>query len=245
MRLLRISAVAIALLVCLAPARPARSEDSGAFAGSIAVAAVGALVCTAVAVGLDPPEGTEEYERKGWFVGLAGTYALPTYEEDLEADLSSPPGPPVEVSADSSLGVGGDIGYRCHRYFSTAVEVEKVMGFENEYSLPGAVDDVAPLAVTTNFKAHLPLGRFQPFALLGGGMMATSVPKKKEKEDDPGVFEMIDTDAKDIVLRFGAGLDFYATKHIVLSVGADYLMPFDDLEDLEYISVGWGVQYRF
>jgi hypothetical protein len=156
-------------------------------------------------VGLDHPDGTNEYERKGWFVSLAGSYADPT-----------------DAGLDNSLGVGGDIGYRCHRYFSTAVKVEQLLEFEGF-----SEDDADPLAVTTNFKAHLPLGRFQPFALAGGGMMAAY------------------DDSKAIVLRFGAGLDFYVTKHFVLSVGADYLIPFGDLDYLEYISVGWGAQYRF
>jgi opacity protein-like surface antigen len=245
MRLLRVSVVVIALLVCLAPAKPARSGDDGKYAGSIAVAAVGALVCTAVAVGLDHPDGTDEYERKGWFVSLAGSYAIPTNETDLEDDASSALGTPVGVSVDNSLGVGGDIGYRCHRYFSTAVEVEQVMGFKTELSIPGAgsfaVDDIDPLVVTTNFKAHLPLGRFQPFALAGGGMMAASI-----RVRDTSELGLSFTDnAKDIVLRFGAGLDFYATKHIVLNVGVDYLIPLKDLDGLNYISVGWGVQYRF
>ncbi len=229
MRLLRVSVVVIALLVCLAPAKPARSEDSGAYAGSIAVAAVGALVCTAIAMGLDHPDGTDEYERKGWFVSLAGSYAVPTNETDLEDDASSAMGTPVGMSVDNSLGVGGDIGYRCHRYFSTAVEVEQVMGFGFKWfskSDAGSFD-IEPLAVTTNFKAHLPLGRFQPFASAGGGMMAAS------------------DNAKGIVVRFGTGLDFYATKHIVLNVGVDYLIPLKDLKHLNYISVGWGVQYRF
>jgi hypothetical protein len=242
MRLLRISAVAIALLVCLGPARPARSGDSGAYAGSIAIAAVGAMVCTGVAVGLNPPEGAQEYERKGWFMGLAGTYALPNYGHDLQADANSAMETPVKVSTDSSLGVGGDIGYRCHRYFSTAVEAEKVMGFEEEYSEPGvgsfAVGDVDPLAVTTNFKAHLPVGRFQPFALVGGGMMTTSATIR----DTVGLGSV---NAKDIVLRFGGGLDFYATKHIVLNFGVDYVVPLGDLREFDYTSVSWGVQYRF
>ena len=51
--------------------------------------------------------------------------------------------------------------------------------------------------------------------------------------------------AKGILVRFGTGLDFYVTKHIVLNVGVDYLIPLKDLKHLNYLSVGWGVQYRF
>ena len=46
-------------------------------------------------------------------------------------------------------------------------------------------------------------------------------------------------------MRFGGGIDLYATKNVVVTVGADYVLPFDDLKDLDYISIGWGIEYRF
>jgi hypothetical protein len=46
-------------------------------------------------------------------------------------------------------------------------------------------------------------------------------------------------------MRFGGGLDFYATEHVVLTLGIDYVLPFGDLEDLDYVSIGWGLRYRF
>jgi len=201
-----------------------------------------------VALGIDHPEGTDEYERKGWFVSLAGSYALPTYEDDLESDLSSRLGTPVGVSVDNSLGVGGDAGYRCHRYFSTAVQFEQVMGFKEDYSVPStgarAAADVDPLTVTTNFKAHLPLGRFQPFGLVGVGMMAASTKERNAAEEALGATAT--NESKGVALRFGAGMDFYATKNIVLNVGAGYVLPLgNNIKYLNYISVGWGVQYRF
>jgi hypothetical protein len=49
----------------------------------------------------------------------------------------------------------------------------------------------------------------------------------------------------DIVMRFGSGLDYYATEQIVLTLGLDYLLPFGELEDLDYVSISWGLRYRF
>ncbi len=46
-------------------------------------------------------------------------------------------------------------------------------------------------------------------------------------------------------MRLGGGLDFYATKSIVLSLGVDYVLPFGDVEDFDYVSLGWGLEYRF
>jgi opacity protein-like surface antigen len=49
----------------------------------------------------------------------------------------------------------------------------------------------------------------------------------------------------EFAMRFGGGLEFYATKHIVLTLDTDYVLPFGDLENLDYVTIGWGLQYRF
>jgi hypothetical protein len=46
-------------------------------------------------------------------------------------------------------------------------------------------------------------------------------------------------------MRFGGGIDLYATKHVVVSAEVDYVLPFGDLENLDYLSFGLGLQYRF
>ena len=55
----------------------------------------------------------------------------------------------------------------------------------------------------------------------------------------------IDRTETDLAVRFGCGLDFVVTRHIVATIGVDYVMPFLDLEDLDYVSYGGGLQYRF
>jgi hypothetical protein len=46
--------------------------------------------------------------------------------------------------------------------------------------------------------------------------------------------------------RFGAGLDVYVTRNIAINVDASYVRPMStEFDDLDYLSVGWGLLYRF
>jgi len=164
--------------------------------------------------------------------GVGGSYAIEVFEDDVVADFQN------------SFGVNGRAGYRCHPRFSAEVEVEWLDGFETVISDSkfGKIFafDAEPLVVTVNTKGYLLTGRYQPFVLLGmGAMMA-----------DLGVRNLVaglsgSVSETGFAMRLGGGIDFYATKHVVVSVEADYVLPFDDLEGLDYISIGLGLQYRF
>ena len=52
------------------------------------------------------------------------------------------------------------------------------------------------------------------------------------------------TDAN-FAMRFGGGIDLYATKNVVVSAQADYLLPFGSLDGFDFLSIGLGLQYRF
>jgi opacity protein-like surface antigen len=244
MRLRRISAVAVALVVSLAYSESARSNESGAYVGATVAAMVGALVCSGIALGVQPSDDTNEFERKGWFVNLAGTYAIEKFESSLGDELSGAVGTPLNVETDDSLDVNGGGGYRCHRYLSTELEVEWIDGFDTDFSGTDVLGsaDPDPMTVTTNFKGYLPLGRFQPYALAGGGIMFTRVSASAMTTAGPTEWE---EKVRAFAFRFGGGIDFYATEHIVLNIGAEKVIPVSADLDLDYISVGWGIQYRF
>ena len=97
--------------------------------------------------------------------------------------------------------------------------------------------------VTANVKGYFLTGRYQPFLLVGGGGM-TAESKVKLQSPGGGVASASER-LNGFAMRFGGGIDLYATKHVVVSVGADYVLPFSDLEDLDYVSIGWGFEYRF
>jgi opacity protein-like surface antigen len=244
MWLRRVSAVAVALVLSLASSESARGGESGAYAGATVAAMLGTLVCSSVALGIQPAEDTSEFERKGWFVNLAGTYAVDKFDSTFGDELSGSVGTPVKVETDESLGLNGGGGYRCHRYFSTEIEVEWIDEFESDFSGTDVVGsaDPDPMTITTNFKGYLPFGRFQPYALAGGGIIFTTVPVKAVTTTGPIEW---DEKVRAFAFRFGGGIDFYATEHIVLNIGAEQVIPVSAELDLNYISVGWGIQYRF
>jgi hypothetical protein len=46
-------------------------------------------------------------------------------------------------------------------------------------------------------------------------------------------------------LRFGGGIDLYATENVVVRGEANYVLPTGSLHDLKYLSIGMGVHWRF
>jgi opacity protein-like surface antigen len=245
MWLRRISAVAVALVVSLTYAESARSDESGAIAGAAVAAAVGAIVCSSVVMGVPEPDDVSEFDRRGWFVNAAGTFAVEKFESSIRDEVSSRAGAPVTVDTDDSLGVNGGAGYRCHRYFSTEMELEWIEGFDTDLSQTGvgAIGslDPDPKTITTNFKGYLPYGRFQPYALAGFGIMFATI----SANDVSGSGLITTEEFRSFAVRLGGGVDFYATEHIVLNIGAEQVIPTGRGKDLDYISVGWGIQYRF
>jgi opacity protein-like surface antigen len=227
-RALPIGLAGLALVAAPAPAR-ADSEQVDV----IAAAAGTALVFTGACAGLASMAGgetdEEDYARRGFLLALAGTWGIETFD---------PSG--VSLSVDDSLGLNGGGGYRCHRHASAEVEVEWLDGFEGNATGGGASGPVRvePVVVTTNVKGYWPMERYQPFLLFGVGAMTA------ETTSQTGATTSSRSDY-DTALRFGTGIDVYATPHIVLDLGVDYVLPLGALEGLSYVSIGWGLQYRF
>lgn len=245
MRVGRIVALAIALLLAQTHAESAQASDSNTYTAAIAGAALGGIVCSALVYGFPDSADTDAHERQGWFLSLGGTVALPTFAGDLNSDAQRSSGLPVRFSPGNALGINVGAGYRCNRYFATEIKAERIMSFEADTSLPGmgqvASFDLKPLTVTTNFKAYYPLGRLQPFLLAGLGMTSSAV----DVTDTAGLALPYRDGGKGIAIRTGGGLDLYATQHVLLNVGVDWVLPFGQTQDLDYVSLSWGIQYRF
>jgi opacity protein-like surface antigen len=200
--------------------------------------------------------------------GVRGTPVL----EDLDA---KPPilqdGDPGNYSFSVSdidsdaFGASGRVGYRCHPYISSELQFEVLSDFDGAIdettvnTWPSAADDVLrnfdldleTLVFTVNAKGHLMTGRYQPFVLAGLGFM-----RMETKAYDKTSQAALDAAGRDrapqasdrrveVAARFGGGIDFYITENWVATAEASYLLPTGKLEDMDYYSIGLGLQYRF
>ncbi len=250
--------------VLAAPPVSAGSIDNGTKVFySIGGSAVMGIVCAAVAaLTWDEDDSEDEsYTRKGWIFGFGGTYGIESFDDagqSVNRDSLEPPS--VEYSTDDSFGIKGGGGYRCHEYMSTEVGFEYFFGdgFDGEFKQNGfgefADVDVNPLVITIDNRVYAPFGRFQPFGLLGTGVMLAETKIQDDDRVDP--IEVDDDDEpikrplsgqKDasFTMRFGGGIDIYATQNVMVRAEGSYVRPFGNLDDLKYGSVGVGIHFRF
>ena len=175
-----------------------------------------------------------DYDRTGPYLGVGAAFAWDDFD-NLIGDLDP----------DMAYGFDAWGGYRFLSFLAAELQIEYLKGFDaqREFWLDitnppilfsrRKVDGEA-VTFTGNLKAHLPLGRFQPFILAGVGLGYVE-------------FDVAGRDFNDTALaaRFGGGLDFYLTDALALQVSSSYVLQTGDLDGFDYVSLIAGLQYRF
>lgn len=215
--------VAIALL----GGAPAAAGQTAAKAGYAAGVAIVFAIATPIAGTADPGG---DYDRNGFYVGGGASLAFDRFESDFEEALGS------DVGVEDSFGANAQFGYRIHPRVSTEVEFEWLSGFEISES-GTKVAEIETWTLTGNAKGHLLTGSVQPFVLAGLGIM-------NALGDDTEELGLPDW-TTGVALRFGGGLDVYVSERFAMNLNLDYVLPTGDVKDLDYLSLGVGLQYRF
>ena len=181
-----------------------------------------------------------EQSWRGLYVQGGGDYALLTTRNDAEEEVEDAGGfvGPVATTTDGSWGAGGRLGWRLMKHFAIEGQVEIQGNFEFDHDTEAAGEeqsDLRFLTGTLNAKGYLPMGRFQPYALIGGGYANAKInPPNSNSEHRHGG-----------AARFGAGVDLYGNEHVAVYSEAAYVLPFGDLEDFDNVSLGFGLILRF
>lgn len=117
---------------------------------------------------------------------------------------------------------------------------------------------------TVNAKIFFPLGRVQPYAIGGGGLVhakttggylsfCTRTPQCQPGDGSGGLGDGPPLDAGkgiledglDFAFRAGGGVDLYLTEHFLFNWEAGAMLPIGTLQNLNYYFFNWGLQYRF
>ena len=183
----------------------------------IAVTLIGAAAPGAAQ--FDPQdEGAEDlsYSRPGAYVGLGGAAAIENFASK-------------EGGHDDSVAIVFRGGYRGSPYLAVELLGEVVTQFEGTDALD---NDVHGFAVTLNVKGLLPLGRFEPFAMIGMGLLDIDADRHRDRRDD-------------FAFRSAVGLDFHITRHWAAYAEAMYLLPAGEVSKYKFGTLGAGIVYRF
>jgi opacity protein-like surface antigen len=190
----------------------------------------------------DEPE-TSDFGRSGFYVGVgAALTSLLDAKSTLEDELGAPGS--VDVDVDASWGINGRGGYRFHPHFGAELEIDWHIPFDVDYAYSDiGIGDAEwkPLVITANMKGYLFKSRFQPYAVLGIGVMTGEI----DVDENFGLGLSRSERMTGFAARFGGGGEMYITKHIVLNAEIRYVLPTGDVSGFDMISFGWGIQYRF
>jgi hypothetical protein len=141
------------------------------------------------------------------------------------------------IDIDDAYGFNTWAGYRFVDFLSAEMNLEYLDGFD--FDIFGADIEGEALAFTWNAKVF-PLtrvitDRIDPFLYTGIGIGWL--------EYDAGRFGT--ADGTGFIARFGGGVDLYLTENLAFQASSSYVLPTGDLDDFAYVSLVFGLQYRF
>jgi opacity protein-like surface antigen len=150
-----------------------------------------------------------DFARSGPYIGVGASRTANLVEAFLD-------GTPIleDIDISNSWGVNTRLGYRLTSWFALEAEYEWLDRMNA--SLNGVnVGSLQMQSATANLRLIAPLGRFQPYFLLGAGAIFLNV-------DTP--FNQLEVDHSAFAGRVGLGLDVYLTENVLLNVGAEGLL---------------------
>ena len=214
----------------------------------------------------DDPE-TALASSRPFVIRLAGSVGIPLEladaVEDSRAyqDFDELAG--AHTSDEPSIGFHGALGYRffddhiavlAHVEHLTNLEVTFDDGVRGSPEAGRSILEGDTWALSADVEIHPWTGRVQPFVVAGVGWLWADLEEKPIRASagnpgtpDPEVVKLgLGIDSGDgFMARFGGGVEFYLTDYFFFHADASYVLGTGDVDDLDYISVGWGLGCRF
>jgi len=180
--------------------------------------------------------------RSGIYFGAGGFYAL----EDFEGGRGF---------LDDAPGFNLRLGYRIHPRIAVEAMVDRINSFDsrvrfglntlNGFGRSSSKAEIDTWTGTLNGKIFLFTGRFQPYTLLGIGVLHA---QSTQKFNSPllGISSSFKSNRIGLAFRYGAGIDTYFTENWVGNLEASYVHSItNEIDGVNYFALGGGIQYRF
>jgi len=163
-----------------------------------------------------------DYSRTGWYLSASGVYVVENWIDSVK-----------DAGADDSQGFNLRVGSRLTEWVSLEIEFEWIDDF-----FPDERQDFQIITGAINTRVYPIGGRFQPFAIVGLGIVSTVVDHRDRNSS-------IKQGNADWGFRTGGGVDSYITDQIAITAEATYVSTVGDVKDIHHVSIGMGILYRF
>ena len=178
---------------------------------------LGLVVCmVAILAWPSTAEAQDDYARTGPYLGVGLGLGFENFQGTGGLDI------------DTGIGVDAWGGYRFHPNIAAEAQVEYLDRFD-----AGPLKGNA-LTFTGNLKGYAMTGRVQPFAVVGVGVTRGEVEAFGGSVSETGFSS-----------RFGGGVDLYISESVSVGATASYVLTTGDIDGFDYVSLVFGVQYRF
>jgi outer membrane protein W len=149
------------------------------------------------------------FARSGPYIGVGASRSLNLVEAYLDDDLFLD-----ELEVSDAWGVNARAGYRVFSWFAAEVEYEWVDDLNVD--LFGAeIGSIGVQSATANLRFIVPTWRFQPYLLVGGGVLWLDLKDR---------FGLLDVDDSAFAARIGLGIDMYLTKNFLVNLGVESIL---------------------
>ncbi len=190
--------------------------------------ALGCLVSLCIALpaaAQDEDDEETDYAREGWYLSASGVFVY----EQWDGSIS-------DIGAEDTWALNFRAGTRISPWAAAEVALEVTGDF-----FPDERQDFSVVHAGVNARVYPlggMLGRIQPFGLLGLGVVSTVVDHRDRSTD-------LRQSNVDWGFRPGAGIDFYYTENVAVSLEGSYVWTVGDVRNIDHVSFGLGVLYRF
>ena len=158
----------------------------------------------------------QDYARPGFYASLNGLYGVELFDSA-----------PSSFDVGNSVGVSGRLGYR----ITPAIAAEMQVDY-GDFAKNG---DFTETLFTLNGKYYFLQDQIQPYVLAGIGYEHATIEGRGMSFSESG-----------FAYRVGGGVDWYFHRNVGLLLEMAYNSSTDSfLNDADYLSLGWGVFFRF
>jgi opacity protein-like surface antigen len=178
--------------------------------------------------------GTAQAEEKQFYVGIGGSYMFPNFDYDDVVDWDS-----------DAWGANAKFGYRLAHTLYLQADVDYFFPIDGVLKTDASNGgEVEIFTGMISLKGYFPqFTVIRPFVIAGAGIMHYNVDYNAAAQSSG--FPLPEDYETDLCFKIGGGVDFFINDVVSFGIEGNYTRGVEDVDEVEYIHLGAGVNVYF